>query len=91
VNITFIRTVFGSRARNFPREDKITGRILSQFYVHTSVHVFNLEEQQDAVLSSLYLFYFEVTLHVSGVSRTHHQEYISCSYNYWYKSKVWRM
>jgi len=34
-----------------------------------------LEEQQDAVLSSLYLFYCQVTLQVSIVSRTHHQEY----------------
>jgi hypothetical protein len=31
-----------------------------------------LEDQQDAVLSSLYLFYCQVILHVSGVSRTHH-------------------
>jgi hypothetical protein len=31
-----------------------------------------LEDQQDAVLRSLYLSYCQVTLHVS---RTHHQEY----------------
>jgi hypothetical protein len=40
-----------------------------------------LEGQRDAVLSSLYLFYCQVTVHVSGVSRTHHQEYTNCSYN----------
>jgi hypothetical protein len=40
-----------------------------------------LEDQRDAVLSSLYLFYCQVTLHVSGVSRTHHQAYTNCSYN----------
>ena len=45
-----------------------------------------LEDQQDAVLSSLYLFYCQVTLHVSGVSRTHNQEYTNCTYNHWYKS-----
>ena len=46
-----------------------------------------LEDQRDAVLSSLYSFYCQVTLHVWGVSRTHHQEYTSCSYNHWRKSK----
>jgi len=49
-----------------------------------------LEDQQDAVLSSLYLFYCHVILHVSGVSRTHHQEYTNCSYNHWYKTWIWR-
>jgi len=49
-----------------------------------------LENQQDAVLSSLYLFYCQVTLHVSGVSRTHHQEYTNSSYSHWYKSWIWR-
>jgi hypothetical protein len=34
-----------------------------------------LEDQRDAVLSSLYLLYCQVTLHASGVSRTHHQVY----------------
>jgi hypothetical protein len=34
-----------------------------------------LEDQRDTVLSNLYLFYCKVTLYVSGVSRTHHQEY----------------
>ena len=45
-----------------------------------------LEDQRDAVLGSLYLFYCQVTLHVSGVSRTHHQEYTNCSYNHWHRS-----
>jgi hypothetical protein len=45
-----------------------------------------LDNQRDAVLSSLYLFYCQVTLHVSGVFRPHHQEYMKCSYNHWYKS-----
>jgi len=40
-----------------------------------------LEDQLDAVLCSLYLFYYQVTLHVSGDSRIHHQEYTNCSYN----------
>jgi len=40
-----------------------------------------LEDQQDAVLSSVYLFYCQVTVHVSGVSRTHHQEYTNCIFN----------
>ena len=52
---------------------------------HKSVY---LEGQRDAVLSSFYLFYCQVTLHVPGVSRTHHQEYTSCSYNHWYKSNL---
>jgi hypothetical protein len=58
------------------------------FYVRISVHhkAMYLEEQRDAVLSSLYLFYCQVTLHVSGVSRSHHQDYTKCSYNHWYKS-----
>jgi hypothetical protein len=47
-----------------------------------------LENQPDAVLSSLCLLYCQVTLHVSGVSRTHHQEYTNCSYNHRYKSMV---
>jgi len=46
------------------------------------------KDQQDAVLSTLYLFYCQVTQSVSGVSRTYHQEYTNCSYNHWYKSKV---
>jgi len=45
-----------------------------------------LGDQRDAVLSSLYLFYCHVTVHVSGVSRIHHQEYTNCSYSHWYKS-----
>ena len=49
-----------------------------------------LEDQRDAVLSSLYLFYCQVTLHVSGVSRTHHQEYTNCSFNHWYRWWIWR-
>jgi len=49
-----------------------------------------LEDQRDAVLSSLYLFYCQVTLHVSGVSHTHHQEYTNCPYSHWYKSWIWR-
>ena len=40
----------------------------------------NLEDQRDTDLSSLYLFYCQVTLHVSGVSPTHHQEYINCKF-----------
>ena len=45
---------------------------LYNFYFHISVHrkSMYLEEQRDAVLSSLCLFYCQVTLHVSGVSRT---------------------
>jgi hypothetical protein len=45
------------------------------FYVHVAVHhkSMYLEDQSDAVLSSLYLLYCQVTLQVSGVSRTHHQ------------------
>jgi len=49
-----------------------------------------LEDQQDGALSSLYLFYCQVTLHVSGVSRAHHQEYTHCTYNHWYKSWIWK-
>ena len=62
------------------------------FYVHISVHhkSMNLEDQRDAFLSSLYLFHCQVILQVSGVSRTHHQEYINCSYNHWYRSWIWR-
>ena len=62
------------------------------FYVHISVHhkSMYLEDQRDAVLSSLYLLYCQVTLFVSCVSRTHHQEYTNCSYNHWYKSWIWR-
>ena len=46
----------------------------------------NLEDQRYAVLSSLYLSYSQVTLHVSGVSRNHHLECTNCSYNHLYKS-----
>jgi hypothetical protein len=49
-----------------------------------------VEDQRDAVLSSLCLFYCQATLHVSGVSRTHHQEYTNCSYNHWYRSCIWK-
>jgi hypothetical protein len=64
----------------------------NKFYVHVSVHhkSIYLEDQRDAVLSSLYLLYFQVTLHVSGVSCARHQEYTNCSYNQWYKSWIWR-
>ena len=62
------------------------------FYVHIFVHhkSLYLGDQRDAVLSSLYLFNCQVTLHVSGVSCTHHQEYTNCSCNNWYKSWIWR-
>jgi len=61
--------------------------IVLTLYVHISLHhkSMHLEDQRDAVLISLYLFYCQVTLHVSGVSRTHHQEYTNSSYNHWYK------
>jgi len=49
-----------------------------------------IEDQRDAVVSRLYLFYCQVTLQVSGVSRTHHQEYKNCSYKHWYRSWIWR-
>ena len=45
-----------------------------------------LEDQQDGALSSLYLFHCQVTLHVSGISHAHHQEYTNRSYNHWYRS-----
>jgi hypothetical protein len=45
---------------------------------------------RDAVISSLCLFYCRVTLHISGVSRTHHQEHTNCSNNHWYRSWIWR-
>jgi len=62
------------------------------FYVHISMHhkSMYLEVQRNADLNSLYIFYCQVTLHVSGVSRTHHQEYTNCSYNHWYRSWIWR-
>jgi len=49
-----------------------------------------LEDQRDAVLSSLYLFYCQVTLHVSGVSLHPSSGYTNCSYNHWYRSWIWR-
>jgi len=66
---------------------------IDEFYVYISLHLKSmyLEDQRDAVLNSLYLFYCQVTLHISGVPRTHHQEYTSCSYNHWYKSNVLRV
>jgi hypothetical protein len=62
------------------------------FYVHISVHhkSMYLEDQRDEALSSLYLFYCQVTLQVSGVSHANHQEYTNCSYNLWYKSWIWK-
>ena len=54
------------------------------FESYHELHV--LDNKRDAVLSSLYLFYCQVTLHVSGVFRTHHQEYTNCSYNHWYST-----
>ena len=63
-------------------------RHVPDVYVHISVHhkSMYLEDQRDAVLSKLYLCYCQVTPDVSGVSRTHHQEYTNCSYNHWYKA-----
>ena len=29
--------------------------------------------------------YCKITLHVSGVHRTHHQEYINCNCSLWYR------
>jgi hypothetical protein len=60
----------------------------TQFYFHVSLHRKStyLEDQRDAALNSLYLSYCQVTLHVSSVSRIHHQEYTNSSYNHWYKS-----
>ena len=72
----------------FLRFEALVMECTEKFYVHISVHhkSMYLEDQRDTVLSSLYLFYCQVTLHVLGVSRTHHQEYTNCSYNHWYKS-----
>ena len=58
------------------------------FYVHISMHhkSMYLEDQRDAALISLYLFHCQVTLHVLGISRAHHQEYTNRSYNHWYRS-----
>jgi len=39
-----------------------------------------LENLREAVLSSLYLFYFQVTLHISGVSHTHHARICTSRY-----------
>jgi hypothetical protein len=60
------------------------------FYVHVLLHhkSMYLEDQRDAILSSLYLLYCQVTLHVSSVWRTHQQEYTNCSYNHSYKSWI---
>jgi hypothetical protein len=32
------------------------------------------------------IYYCKITLHVSGVYRTHHQEYINCNHSLWYRS-----
>ena len=55
-------------------------RIAYVFRSSSQKYFMYLEEQRDAVLCSLYLFCCQVTLHVSGVSRTRHQEHTSCSY-----------
>jgi hypothetical protein len=78
----------------FPKTPLISTAVgtLVVFYIHVSVHCKSvyLEDQRDAALSSLYLFYSQVTLHVSGVSRTRRQEYTNFGYNHWYKSWIWR-
>jgi len=40
------------------------------------VSLFYVSNQRDAVLSSLFLLYCKIDVHVSGVLCTHHQEYI---------------
>jgi hypothetical protein len=57
--------------------------------VETFSITYVLDNQRDAVLSSLYLFYCQVTLHVLGVFRTHHQGYKTVVTNHWYKSRIW--
>jgi hypothetical protein len=48
------------------------------FYVHGSVHRESIliTVQRDATVCSLFLFYYKITLHVSGINHTHHQEYM---------------
>ena len=79
----------GLSGRKGKENDIMRGLII---YVHISVHhkFMFLKDQRDAILSSTYLLYCQVTLHVSGVSRAHHHDYTNCSYNHWYKSWIWR-
>jgi hypothetical protein len=51
---------------------------LGVFYVHGSVHRESIliTVQRDATVSSLFLFCCKITLRVSGVNYTHHQEYM---------------
>jgi hypothetical protein len=77
--LSLAATMFVSQAIKELKEKKIG-------IARNSVFTMYLEDQRDAVLSSFYLLYCQVTLYVSGVSRAHHQEYTNCSYNHWYKS-----
>ena len=82
----YARAVIADRQHTFCLVILLFSGISKHVSCNRTTDIIYLEDQRDAVLSSLYLFYCQVSLHVSGVSRTHHQEYTNCSYNHWYKS-----
>jgi hypothetical protein len=68
-----------SHARaTFSHPPALDQALQQEFYIHGSVHHKSIliMAQRDAAGCSLFYFTAKNTLHVSGASNTHHQEYI---------------
>jgi hypothetical protein len=63
---------------NIQKTQHVAKTLICVFYIHGSVHHKSvlIKVQRDATGCSLFYFIAKNTLHVSGVSNTHHQEYI---------------
>ena len=64
---TLIRKVF-----HHPRSYKLN----TEYYIHGSVHRHSILIRSNKMQQMQVFIYCKITLHVSGVYRTHHQEYI---------------
>ena len=49
---------------------------VSKFYIHGSVHLYSILTRSYKMQQHAGIHYCKTTLHVSGVCRTHHHEYI---------------
>ena len=50
--------------------------VIGEFYIHGSVHRDSMLIRSNEMQQYAGVYYCKITLHFSGVYRTHHQEYI---------------
>ena len=74
-----------SMTENPTRQNALTSAVYFIFYIYCSVHrniLWNDQQMQQCTVS---LFLCKSTVHVSGGTQAHHQEYRSnCIYSHWY-------